>query len=91
MAKWTTAEQVRDGSSICPNATGMMKERIAQSKRTRAGSVVMVDWPQVARTCLLLAIFLFFCGSSASKPSEISPSQREKCHFGLKDKKSSWH
>ena len=33
---------------VCPNVTGRIKERIAQSKRARAGSLVLVDQPQVA-------------------------------------------
>ena len=32
--------------------TGGTKERIAQSKRARAGSLAIVNWPQVARTCI---------------------------------------
>ena len=39
MAKWIAAEKARAG----PNVTGKTKERIAQSKRTRAGSLVIVD------------------------------------------------
>ena len=35
---WTTA-----CSGICPNVAGRAKERIAQSKRARAGSLVIVD------------------------------------------------
>ena len=46
MAKWTGAEKARTGlrhAVICPNLAGRTKERIAQSKRTRAGSLVLVD------------------------------------------------
>ena len=56
MAKCITAEKARTGlrhAAVCPNVTGRTKERIAQSKRTRAGSFEMVDKPQVARTCIL--------------------------------------
>ena len=42
----------------CPNVTGRTKERIAQSKRVRAGSLAIVDWPHVARTCILRAFGL---------------------------------
>ena len=40
---------------VCPNVTGRTKKRIAQSKRARAGSLALVDQPQVARTCILQA------------------------------------
>ena len=46
MAKWYTAEKVRAGlrhAEVCPNGTGRTKERIAQSKRARAGSLAIVD------------------------------------------------
>ena len=39
MAKWIAAEKVRAGlrhAVVCPSVTGRTKERIAQSKRTRA-------------------------------------------------------
>ena len=42
---WTTSE-ARAGlrhAVVCPNVTGMTKERIAQSKRARAGSLALVD------------------------------------------------
>ena len=42
---WTTA-----CSSICPNVTRRAKERIAQSKRARAGSLAIVDKLKAART-----------------------------------------
>ena len=29
---------------VCPNVTGRTKERIAQSKRARAGSLALVDY-----------------------------------------------
>ena len=41
MAKWIAAEKARAGLRyvvVCPNVTGRTKERIAQSKRARAGS-----------------------------------------------------
>ena len=46
MAKWITAEKARAGlrhAFVCPNVTGRTKERIAQSKRARAGSLALVD------------------------------------------------
>ena len=46
---WTTA------CSGMPERDGKDKERIAQSKRARAGSLALVDKPQVARTCILRA------------------------------------
>ena len=44
---------------VCPNVTGRTKEKIAQSKRARAGSLTLVDYPQVARTCILRACIWF--------------------------------
>ena len=58
MAKWIAAEKARVGlryAVVCPNVTGRTKERIAQTKRARAGSLAIVDLPQVARTCILRA------------------------------------
>ena len=46
---------------VCPNVTARAKDRIAQSKRVRAGSLAIVDYPQVARTFILRA-----CGSQMS-------------------------
>ena len=46
MAKWIIAEKTKAGlrhAVMCPNVTGRTKERIAQSKRARAGSLVPVD------------------------------------------------
>ena len=46
MAKGIAAEEARAGlrhTVICPNVTGRTKERIAQSKRARAGSLALVD------------------------------------------------
>ena len=46
MAKWIVAEKARAGlrhAVVCPNVTGRIKERIAQSKRARAGSLAIVD------------------------------------------------
>ena len=62
MAKWITAEKTRAGlrhAVVCPNVTGRTKERIAQSKRARAGSLTLVDKPQVARTFILRAFVWF--------------------------------
>ena len=46
MAKWIAAEKDRAGrrnAVVCPNVTGRTKERIAQSKRARAGPLAKVD------------------------------------------------
>ena len=40
------------------NVTGRTTERIAQSKRARAGSLAIVDYSQLARTCILWAFGL---------------------------------
>ena len=46
MAKWIAAEKTKAGlrhAVVRPNLTGRTKERIAQSKRARAGSLALVD------------------------------------------------
>ena len=46
MAKGIAAGKTRAGlrhAVVCPNVTGITKERIAQSKRDRAGSLALVD------------------------------------------------
>ena len=46
MAKCIAAEKNKSGlrhAVVRPNATGRTKERIAQSKRDRAGSLALVD------------------------------------------------
>ena len=46
MAKWIVAEKTRAGlrhAVVCPNVVVRTKKRIAQSKRTRAGSLALVD------------------------------------------------
>ena len=46
MAKWVATENTKAGlryAVVCPNVTGRTKERIAQSKRARAGSLALVD------------------------------------------------
>ena len=46
MAKWIAAEEARARlrhAVVCPNVTGRTKERIAQSKWARAGSLAPVD------------------------------------------------
>ena len=46
MAKWIAAEKAKAGlrhAVVCSNMTGWIKERIAQSKRTRAGPLALVD------------------------------------------------
>ena len=48
--RWIAAEEARAGlrhAVACPNVTGRTKKRISQSKRTRAGSLALVDQPQV--------------------------------------------
>ena len=45
MAKWIAAEKAWADLryvAVCPNVTGRTKERIAQSKRARAGSLAVV-------------------------------------------------
>ena len=61
MAKWIVAEKAKAGlwhAAVCPNVTGRTKERISQSERTRAGSLALLDYSQVARTCILRAFGL---------------------------------
>ena len=46
MAKWIVAEKTKAGlrhAVVCLYVTGRTKERIAQSKRARAGSLALVD------------------------------------------------
>ena len=46
MAKLIAAEKNKAGlryAVVCPNVTGRAKERIAQSKRARTGSLALVD------------------------------------------------
>ena len=46
MAKLIAAEKAKAGlrhAVACPNVTGRTKERIAQSKQVRAGSLAIVD------------------------------------------------
>ena len=65
MAKWIAVEKARAELRhvfVCPNVAGRTKERITPSKRARAGSLVIVDWLQVARTCIFRAFgFLMAC------------------------------
>ena len=75
MAKWIAAEEARAGlrhAIACPNVMGRTKERIAQSKGARAGSVALVGLPQVSRTgilracglqmsCRLSVVFRYLC------------------------------
>ena len=45
MAKWVAAERARSGlrhAVVCPNVTRRTTERIAQSKRARAGSFITI-------------------------------------------------
>ena len=80
MAKWIVTEKARAGLRhpvVCPNVTGRTTERIAQSKRARAGSLALVNQPQVARTrilrvfrlqmsCHLSLVLRLFCFASLS-------------------------
>ena len=46
MAKWIVAAKTKAGlrhAVVCPNVAGRTNERIAQSKRTRAGLLALVD------------------------------------------------
>ena len=46
MTKWIAAAKARAGlrhTVVCPSFTGRTKERIAQSMRTRAGSLAIAD------------------------------------------------
>ena len=46
VVKWIATEKVRAGlrhAVVWPNVAGRTKERIAQSKRVRAGSLALVD------------------------------------------------
>ena len=48
MTKWVATEKVRAGLRhevvvvVCPNVTGRTKDRIAQSKRVRVGSLAII-------------------------------------------------
>ena len=56
MAKWIVAEKSKAGlrhAVVCPHETGKIKKRIAQSKQACAGSLALIDQPQVGRTCIL--------------------------------------
>ena len=47
MAKWIVAEKTKAGprrAVVCLNVTVRIKERIAQSKRARVGSLAVVDY-----------------------------------------------
>ena len=64
MVKWMAADRARAGlrhAAVCSNMTGSAKERIAQSKRARAGSLAIVDYPNVALTCILHVRFADRC------------------------------
>ena len=46
MAKWIAIKKAGTGlqhAVVCPNVTGKTKDRIARSKRARAGSLALVD------------------------------------------------
>ena len=94
MAKWIAAEKVRAGlrhAVVCPNVTRRTKERIAQSKRARTGSLAIVDYSPMARTCVIRAFGLqmSYCLSlvsrlflkkqqNAPRPSEHPPVRGKK-------------
>ena len=61
MAKWIAAEKIKAGlrhAVVCPNVTGRTKKRIDPKQAGLAGSLALVDYPQVARTCALRAFGL---------------------------------
>ena len=60
MAKLIAAEKATAGlrhAVVCPDVTGRAKERIAQSKRARAGSLAIVDYSHKWRE--LVSVFWF--------------------------------
>ena len=64
MAKWIAAEKDSAGlrhAVVCPNVTGMTKDRKAQSKRVRTDSLAIVETLRVARTCNIRAFDLQMC------------------------------
>ena len=69
MAKWMLAKKVWARlwhGVVCSNVTGGTKQRIAQSKRARGGSLAVVDQPQPSgqmSCCLSLALRLFVFAS----------------------------
>ena len=60
MVKEIAAEKIKAGlryAVVCPNVAGGTKDRIVQSKPVRTRSLaIIVDEPQVARTCILRAV-----------------------------------
>ena len=81
MAKWIAAEKAKAGlrhAVVCPNMTGRTKERIAQSKRDRAGSLALVDyyshkWRELVSSrrmsCCLSLVLHLFCFVSLPLPT----------------------
>ena len=74
MAKWIAAEEATAGlrhAVVCSNVTGRTKERIAQSKRVRAGSLAHLTshkWRELLSTMHLICkchdvslLLLLFC------------------------------
>ena len=62
MVKQVAVAKARAGlrhTVVCPKWMGRTKERKAQSKRARAGSLAIVDYPQVTRICILQAFLCF--------------------------------
>ena len=60
MTQWIAAENARIGlryAVVCPNVMGKTKERIIQSKRVHTGLLAIVDYPKVARICILRTFF----------------------------------
>ena len=46
ISKWIVTENIKAGlrhAVVCPNETGRTKERMAQSKRARIGSLALVN------------------------------------------------
>ena len=92
MAKWIAADKVGAGlrhAAVCPNVTGRTKDRMAQSKRVRAGSLAVVDqlWSHVCFiSCFVSFSSLCFhrsCGPSLDRSSVCmrpdSPTQLPNC------------
>ena len=71
MAEWIDAESQgwTTACSSMPERDGKDQgEDIAQSKRARAGSLAIVDSPQVARTCILPVFLLGWTTACSSMP-----------------------
>ena len=64
MVKWIIAEKAKAGlrrAVLCPNVTGRAKERIAQSKRVRAGSLALVSSSRLVCRCHDVFLWCYVC------------------------------